>query len=327
MASKQTHTFKVIGPLSLRVDIYTLSSSSKPPYHPDSPIVLWLHGGGFVAADRSCLPPHIVQSCLSRNWPLVSADYRKLPQTSGTEAFEDVKDAYQFVVEKVPALLGENSRCERIVVMGTSAGAYFSLLCGHNVSPRPIAILTYGGIPSISVPFFNSSKIMGPPGKAPMQQAQIQAFLDEAASIGSTPNSRAFHSSSLNSNLSRNLEFVMPKDEEGKGGLERLALVPWYIQTNAYSKKEMLGEVDKKLGDERWKDFPGTVLVHGEKDVVVPYELDVELSKVIGPTPAKLFTAKGQNHNFEVPLFLGDPGLAVVEEAWAALDEIVKSKG
>lgn len=63
-----------------------------------------------------------MQSCLSRNWPLVSADYRKLPQTSGADVFEDVKDAYRFVVEKVPVLLGGEGRCERVVVMGASAG-------------------------------------------------------------------------------------------------------------------------------------------------------------------------------------------------------------
>ena len=74
----------------------------------------------------------------------------------------------------------------------------------------------------------------------------------------------------------------MPKDEEGKSGFERMALVLWFIQTNAYPEKALLGIVDKGLGEEGWKDFPGTVLVHGDKDVVVPYELSVELSKVIG---------------------------------------------
>jgi acetyl esterase/lipase len=137
MATKQSHTFKVIGPLTLKVDIYTPSSSSTPPYDPETPIVLWLHGGGFVAADRACLPPHIVQSCLSRNWPLVSADYRKLPQTSGTDVFEDVKDAYRFVVEKVPVLLGGEGRCERVVVMGASAGL-------SSFKPTPINFLGRG---------------------------------------------------------------------------------------------------------------------------------------------------------------------------------------
>jgi hypothetical protein len=61
-----------------------------------------------------------VQSCLARNWPLVSADYRKLPQTSGIDVLADVKDAYMFVVEKVPHLLGasQEARCEKVVVVG-----------------------------------------------------------------------------------------------------------------------------------------------------------------------------------------------------------------
>jgi acetyl esterase/lipase len=125
MATKQTHTFKTVGPLPLKVDIYTRSSSST--YDPKRPIVFFLHGGGFVAFDRASLPPHIVQSCLTRNWPLVSADYRKLPQINGKEVLQDVKDAYQFVVEKIPGLLsgGKEERCEKVIVVGQSAGTFF----------------------------------------------------------------------------------------------------------------------------------------------------------------------------------------------------------
>ena len=132
MATKQTHVFKTVGTLSLKVDIYTRTSS--PSYNPNQPVVVFLHGGGFVAFDRGCVPPHIVQSCLSRNWPLVSADYRKLPQTSGNDSFEDVKDVYHFVADKVPELLGstKEQKCNKIIVVGQSAG-----LC-----PSPISILT-----------------------------------------------------------------------------------------------------------------------------------------------------------------------------------------
>jgi hypothetical protein len=45
-----------------------------------------------------------------------------------------------------------------------------------------------------------------------------------------------------------------------------------------------------------------------------------------GPSPAQLFRAQDQNHGFDGPLFLGDPALTVVEKAWGALDEIIKSK-
>ena len=39
----------------------------------------------------------------------------------------------------------------------------------------------------------------------------------------------------------------------------------------------------------------------------------------------QLFTAPGQPHAFDAELFLGDPGLAVVEEAWRALDKLVEA--
>jgi acetyl esterase/lipase len=72
--------------------------------------------------NREHLPPHIVQSCFLRNWSLVSTDYRKLPQTKGPDVLEDVKAAYEFVVEKVPEILGGSRRYENVVVVGQSAG-------------------------------------------------------------------------------------------------------------------------------------------------------------------------------------------------------------
>jgi hypothetical protein len=48
----------------------------------------------------------------------------------------------------------------------------------------------------------------------------------------------------------------------------------------------------------------------------------------LGPEDVKLFTARGKNHAWDVPLFLGDPELDVVEEAWRALDKVVaEAKG
>jgi len=54
--------------------------------------------------------------------------------------------------------------------------------------------------------------------------------------------------------------------------------------------------------------------------------LDESVLIGIGLIPAKLFMAKGWGHGFDGPLFLGDSGRVVVEEAWAALDGIVTSK-
>jgi hypothetical protein len=148
------------------------------------------------------------------------------------------------------------------------------------MNPRPIAVLAYHSMPTVSASYFNNCKILGLPGAKPMLQSQVQSFLDEPATIGSTPAARAFDLSCLSSDLSENLEYQKPSEEERKAYPARLALVRWLLQTNAFP--ELLGGVDRDLGDSGWKDFPGTILVHGDEDAVVPVELSKELVGVIG---------------------------------------------
>lgn len=105
MASKSTHTFKTVGALDLKVDIYTKTSDANRVYTPISPVILFIHGGGFVAFDRCHLGPSIVQSALKRGWPLISTDYRKLPQANGKDLLEDIQDAYSCVREDLPGIL------------------------------------------------------------------------------------------------------------------------------------------------------------------------------------------------------------------------------
>jgi hypothetical protein len=150
-----------------------------------------------------------------------------------------------------------------------------------------MAILGYHSIPTISVPYFNSSKILGPPGSPSMLQSQIQSFLDEPQNIGSTPIARAFDASCLSSDLSQNPAHQKPSEEERKGYPPRLALVRWLLQTNAFP--ELLRDVDKSLEDEGWKGFPETILVHGDIDVVVPIEMSKALVSVAGKCLLFLF--------------------------------------
>lgn len=49
---------------------------------------------------------------------------------------------------------------------------------------------------------------------------------------------------------------------------------------------------------------------------------------VFRSTCAQLFTAIGKKHGWDMLLFLEDPGLKKVEEAWEGLDEIIlKAQG
>jgi acetyl esterase/lipase len=141
-----THPFKRINDdLTLNLEIFQKTSSLDQSLDPLRPVVLFLHGGGFVGFNREHVPPHVVQMALLRDWLLVSADYRLLPQVKGADIFDDVKDAYRFVREELVGLLSQwkdRGVVENVVVIGQSAGEgtlplsqfpYFDLLvhyCG-----------------------------------------------------------------------------------------------------------------------------------------------------------------------------------------------------
>lgn len=137
MVSIATYVFKTADNLDLKLDIYTRESwSQDKAWNEDQPVALYFHGGGFVGYDRAHVPQHIVQSSLLRGWPLVSADYRKLPQVNGEAILSDVKAAYDFVVEKLLGILTQGrstSSLKNIIALGGSAGQcpanHLELLC------------------------------------------------------------------------------------------------------------------------------------------------------------------------------------------------------
>ena len=99
--------------------------------HDTTPVVLFFHAGGLTAWSRKSINPSLVQATLKREWTLVSVDYRLLPQATAEDLLEDVKDAYQFVVDRLPSILNNASWARgldmartgrRIIVAGASAG-------------------------------------------------------------------------------------------------------------------------------------------------------------------------------------------------------------
>ena len=128
MATKSTHIYKTVGDLDLKVDVYVkISNEQHTRYNSKAPIYLFFHGGGLVGFNRIFISPHIVQLCLVRNWILVSADYRLLPQVTGKEIVEDAKDAYTFVREKLGGILagsksGEGMVMKNIIIGGPTGG-------------------------------------------------------------------------------------------------------------------------------------------------------------------------------------------------------------
>ena len=117
------------------------------------PILVWIHGGGWVAGDKAAEVPQLIPY-LERGWNVVSVNYRQGPGTA-PQAVDDVMCAYQRVIEIVEA---SGIPTDQVVVSGASAGGHLALLVGmlnsdgnhpcRTTSP-PKAVVNWFGITDI----------------------------------------------------------------------------------------------------------------------------------------------------------------------------------
>jgi acetyl esterase/lipase len=116
-----TFTYKCLPHISLKADVYIHDSS--PPCSP-SPILLYLHGGGWIYGSRVDIPTLYFQEILCRNFVIVSADYRLLPESDFLPGqMEDVRDIEVWLRDALPRIMSEHHKKEvdpeKIVVRST----------------------------------------------------------------------------------------------------------------------------------------------------------------------------------------------------------------
>ena len=117
------------------------------------PILVWIHGGGWIAGDKAAEVPQLIPY-LERGWNVVNVNYRQGPGTA-PQAVDDVMCAYQRVIEIVEA---SGTPTDQVVVSGASAGGHLALLVGmlnsdgnhpcRTTSP-PKAVVNWFGITDI----------------------------------------------------------------------------------------------------------------------------------------------------------------------------------
>ena len=125
-----TFIYKSLPNISLKADIYI----SEPSEHtPPSPILLYLHSGGWIFGSRKEFSQAYFQEFLRRGFVIVSADYRLLPESDFlTGQLEDIRDIEVWLREDLPQLIRDLHQTKldpkKIVVLGASAGAHLALL-------------------------------------------------------------------------------------------------------------------------------------------------------------------------------------------------------
>lgn len=118
-----------------------------PAGHGPYPVVLYVHGGGWISGDRTELPPDLaLRDVLDHGWALVSIDYRWAGHDglTATDQVGDINTALSWIRGPGRELgLGDH-----LVGIGHSAGAHLLSLVAATAPPeiRPAEVILVAGI-------------------------------------------------------------------------------------------------------------------------------------------------------------------------------------
>ncbi|KAJ5514828.1 Alpha/beta hydrolase fold-3 [Penicillium fimorum] len=280
-----THVFKVVDGLSLEIDVL-----SPPTKDENAPVLLHFHGGFLFLGEKTTFPPHwLIDACQKRGWTYATASYRLLPEASGLKILQDAVDAVNWVYANIS---------KRVIIAGSSAGGYLALAAtAHAATPRPLALLSiYGMMDSSSERYIHP----GRPLVAPVEDEAGALKEIEDAMRDDAIDGYAFPA---NPPADRRFGWIR--------ALHQAAQYPDVLTRKAGLAARIAGEgtgvisvEDRVLFPVKFglsKDFPPTVLVHGDADELVGIEQSVAVAGALEGLGVDVAfeRAVGQAHGFE----------------------------
>lgn len=116
------------------------------------------------------------------NYALVTPDYRLAPQVGVSTIFEDARDCVAFIRTELSNQVGDGVLDpNRLIISGSSAGGYLSLLLGLYVQPKPTAIIPIYPITDPLGHFFTTSHPDPPGGSVKLET--VARFLDPQGEV------------------------------------------------------------------------------------------------------------------------------------------------
>ena len=264
---KQTFTYKRVGDLEIQADVYNSMPGKRRP------TVIWIHGGALIVGHRSSVIPRFHERLLAAEWTVVLIDYRLAPETKLPAILEDVRDALRWVHDGGPERFGADP--DRIAVAGGSAGGFLSLCAGFLAKSKPKAIVSFWGYGDVAGtwlsrpdPFYASQSAV------PEEEARrAVGGMPLTGTEGPTMRSR----------------FYLYCRQNGRWPLEVTGHDP-DREPAAFDAFCPLRNVSK--------NYPPTLLVHGDKDTDVPYEQSVLMDRELARQGIEheLLTIAGGGH-------------------------------
>ncbi|KAI8575465.1 hypothetical protein K450DRAFT_261575 [Umbelopsis ramanniana AG] len=243
MVSSQTIVFKTVDGVDIHADVYLPDNHAADQQYS---AILYLHGGGMTIGHRSMLPMSQVTKFTEKNWIVVSADYRLIPESKFQDACQDVIDAYQWMRTKVNDLYSID--VDNIAIIGSSAGARLALIAGYMLEEPPKCLVSLYGQTDFGLNDVSWMSLR----KMEVTEEEAFSFVNKKAVCTSTEWESAEH----------------------KG---RMAYLAWMVQHDkileAYFGENYDNSLLQKYSPRSnvHSSYPPTFVIHGKADSLTPY--------------------------------------------------------
>ncbi|WHY95101.1 alpha/beta hydrolase [Neobacillus cucumis] len=264
---KETVIYKQNDEFMIKADFYASG-------HDDAPVIVYIHGGGLLWGTREEITEDMVRLYTNNGFSVFSIDYRLAPETKLPEILEDVQDALMWIQSEGPKKFSINPN--RIAVIGSSAGGFLAL-CTGTFTYKPLAIVSFYGYGDISAKWATTpNKFYSQ--KLPVSRENAMNLLSSQMITEGTVEERFLlylYARQTGEWIQMISGFSPLTDSE-----KLLTFCPFHTVTDAY---------------------PPTLLLHGTKDVDVPYEQSVFMrgALVKRGIETKLITIPNGEHVFE----------------------------
>ncbi|WHY76614.1 alpha/beta hydrolase [Neobacillus sp. WH10] len=264
---KTTIVYKSTDSFEIMADFYPVSLKN-------SPVVLYIHGGGLFWGSREDMKKEQIDLYLSAGINVFSIDYRLAPETKLSEIIADIADALKWLENTGHQEFSYDPR--NIAVIGSSAGAYLALMTG-----------TFKNNPKAIVSFYGYGDITGDWAAKPSPHYQRMTVVPKELA-----------------------KMLISNKVITVGPIEKRYAIYMYARQQGVWIEEISGINPLIKKDELAKycplqsinpEYPPTLLLHGTMDEDVPYEQSVLMSDALQTAGVenKLITIPNGKHVFD----------------------------
>jgi acetyl esterase/lipase len=247
--ARQTHIYKTAGGCKIHLTSYRL------PGEEVRPVLLWIHGGALMTGHRTNIDEEQLKRYLAAGVVVVSIDYRLAPETKIKGIIEDLRDADRWIRNKGPRLLKIDP--SRLAVVGHSAGGYLTLMSGFCLNRRPKALVVFYGYGDIAGEWYSR------PSQFYCTNSPLVSKEEAYQAVDGPPLSEGSNNRGL---------FYLYCRQQGLWPKEVTGYDPDKVPRAYYPYCPVRNVT---------KDYPPTMLLHGDMDTDVPYQQSVLMAEAL----------------------------------------------